>query len=228
MSNILKNLNNVVLKSNDKWAYFKGGVSIPNVGAASNFNYIHQTGVFAFECDVIISNFTHYNLIFANRLIGGGSGQGIIVYNQWGNSQTDFLVLIGNGSSLIMNYNRTNFFSFGVKFKLKIISNGVRIWVYKDNVLIPTNAAGSSEYYTGSFGTGSSAFNPYIGGNIQDAMTGYLRNMKFYNSPNTSQLLYHFPLQDSANISKDIVGGLQGTSTANISIYDFSNKILTN
>lgn len=202
------NNNTNVLRNKNLWASFSNTeVSrISAIGTVSTFNFIHQTGVFRIDWDMIIPSSYSYALgrrIFANA--NATVNNGFYIYQ----SSTALSVGIFTGGASAYLSLVAGQVHDDISHHYILYGTGVAIYLLRDGVVIgsditPTGSL-SAVNATNALNIGHvSSSNPYC-------FAGYMRNLKIYRSSDTSDLVDNFPLTDGGNIAKGIVGGLQGT-----------------
>jgi len=211
------NNNTNILKSKNSWGYFNGSSTYISIGTKAQFNFMHKTAIFKFEVDFIPLSLTGvYCPFFCNKISSGGNAAGVEI-GQW----THYIkITIANGTAANGHIYLPSFFtSLNTLYKIKVIADGITLSLYKNDVLFTSVAI------SGVLGTTDSQYLPYIGRSQGQTyyLNGYLRNMKFYDNPNSNFPIYWYTLQDPLNIGKDVVGGLQGT-VSNVNVIDINER----
>jgi hypothetical protein len=193
---LVNNMENV-MKDRNLWAKFTSASNIYPIGTTSSFKYIHNTGIFRIEMDLIYGGtITSKNILDTKN--AGTTGDGFIVYL---GSSKKLSFSIANTTINIIAIENTTVLETNKYYKLKIYStDGV-------NVHFDINGTIVSGTVSGAFDSGVSQRALSIVRNADF----YVRNLKFYNS---SGLYAFFPLQDSTAVSTDVIGGLSGTVTS--------------
>ena len=205
-----------ISKNRNLWAYFQLPTGYIGAGSTSTFGWMNN-GIFRVEFDCIIytpkagaylldtsSGVASYGFIIANFYSGGISKLQIL----WTNNTGSYL--INNTGSILSNNTpyRIIFQGNGIQYRYIEINLLTNIVVYDsgwiNRTFTPNSTTGRYLWINGANGT------------IKCAM----KNVKFYESADTSNLKHYFPLTDNINISKDIVGNLNGVKTGTISVID--------
>ena len=216
MTKILK-ANNKILKSTNSWSSFSNtSVSrISAIGTVSTFNFIHQTGVFRIEWDMIIP--PNYSYTSGRRILANANGVANNGFNLYQSSSAICANIFTGGAVAYLAFTNGTPIYDGIAHHYILIGTGTALYLYRDNTLIGSAliSAGvlSVVNATNTLSVGHvTSTNPYC-------FAGYLRNILIYNTSDRSNLVFYLSLQDPLNIGKDIVGGLNGTVT-NVSVVN--------
>jgi len=202
------NLGSTVLKNQDKWTQFQGGVANGSINTTlkTPFDHIQQTCKFTMEFDYMLKEYNHYT--YQTICSSGYAGAtGIFVFIYAGRlyfymRDAGVLSLQCYTNQFYIGYKLTSSQTYGYKFHIRIVGDGstTRLWANNIeigmNTGIPFTATGvSTSTYTMRLGylTASSHY-----------LNGYLRNFKVWDGD--GNLTYDLPMQDSSG-AVDLVSG---------------------
>jgi hypothetical protein len=198
------NNNTNVLRPKDIAAYFDSAIAthkIYPVGANTTLTWFHTTFIGRIEFEAyILSDCPNSAVLFITN--GGPATRGFQIYKSSGGIS----VILSNASGTYV-VNQNDAMSYDAWHKVILVFTGTRYNCYIDNILVTDVAlvgavVVGNTYSALAIGNSSSPSFPF---------KGYLKNLKFYRSSDKSDLAYHFPLQNTGTISKDVITGLVGT-----------------
>lgn len=202
MSNILTD-NNKILKARNLWLQFDTvAASYLQFGTTSTLRFINDTGIFRIEFDYVPADKASQYIIYTGASLG---------FDITGTSTT--IIFRTYNSIGGWGWNLSGSVKIGQQHHIIIYGNGVNLYININGVI-------TTQAYTGSFNVGTTTTQPRFGTHTANYCSGKLRNVKIYNTSDTSGLLHWFTLQDANNIGTAIVGGVNATVTGNISIVD--------
>lgn len=212
------NNNTNVLKSQNKWAYFNGTTSQIQVADNDIFSMTNGINDLSFSVEFDIINLYTGNQ--ARTIIGKRNSVGT---GEWdvdilSTKQIAIVLVNNNNTSAYIQVRSTNSLIYNTPYNIKVTYDGSGLWtgikIYI-NKLQEITVNLSSGVYVGMINTTALL---YVCRDAYDSsvLNGYVRNIKITKA---NQLVFHLPLQDSLNIGKDIIGGLNGTVT-NVSVVN--------
>ncbi|MHB9148347.1 MAG: hypothetical protein ACYC2U_08310, partial [Candidatus Amoebophilus sp.] len=218
MATILKS-NNKVLKSKNTWSSFNGTSSF--IQYADNDIFSFTDGVndlpFEIEFDVKFNSFSDFNYILNKRNTNTSTAEYLIRVSSTGILT---IYLFRNNTNYIYKSIVTEL-KLNNQYNLKITYNGIGlragILIYIDNNIVATTD-GEVGTYTYMSNTNTTLDIGRATPTTNSFLNGYLRNLKITKN---NQLVFHAPLQDTLNVSKDIISGLVGTVN-NVSVVDIN------
>jgi len=174
-----------------------------NFGNTSTLDYMHSTGIFRFEFNIINKSTTSEYLF---RTCTTPSQNGFYLYAVNGGIQFN-MGNLANGYLI----QQTIAFTNDELHNIKMWGDGSYFWYSIDN------ATPVSIMFNGSLKAASTTnILPTWSTNGASNFTGALSNFKIYNTSDTSGLLYHFPWMDLATVRKEIItDGLCGVGNMN-------------
>ena len=224
--------NNKIVKQIDKWCQFgTDGIFtdmgiIYRIGEKTDFNWIHQTGIFTIEFDYIKTNtITTRTTFLANRAAGGSYGIWLIQSN----SSVLRVYFANSAGFTVLDF--ASVFTSTDTYKIRLIGNGLGIEVFYSKGTGPMISKGFQPYsYPIPPGEATdSLYKMSIGGyNTTRDCNSKMRNIKFYRDINRMNLHSNFTLQDENNIGKDVIQGIEGSVSTNIVVKDISTHIINN
>jgi len=215
---------NINSKKSTKWipssaSYLNG------IGTSSSMNFIHLTGVFRIEIETklnLSADFTQARYFLANILVNNGHRGIVLRYS----STTNFVVTMGNGSGTYMvNYNVPITASSNWR-KIVVVGDGTKVDAYVDGVYV-TGAA-----ITALASSGNANYSLKVGAyasSVTDStrcFDGNIRNIKIYQSSDTSKPYVYVPMMESSNIGSELWSGLNVVGVgSNLYVEEEDKKI---
>jgi len=195
-----------LLKSENIWSSFDGSTSYLSYADNDAFSFTDGVNDIPFEIEFGI-RFDDISSSSINLIIGKTSST--INGREW-------VIQTSSGNLQIILYQTltTNYIGKAIaldcipnkNYHIKVVYDGSKqlsgITIYNDNILQTTSDIASGTY-TGMV----NGVQPVLVGKRTDGyfLNGYLRNLKIRKN---NQLVFFAPLQDSAAVSKDVIGGL--------------------
>jgi len=211
-----------LLKSRNQYSQFNGVSSYISYADADIFSFTDGINDLPF---VIEFDLKRISIISGgnNRIIfkGASTVEWLIDFNVNTNTLRFFCLNSNAASYILASYTTTLNTLYHLKFTYdgSKTANGLKI--YNNNVLLATTNSMTGTY-TGMTNTTNGLFISYPSAGYY--FNGYLRNLKITKN---NTLVFQASLQDTNNISKDIIGGLTASTITDMSVVDINEtKIL--
>lgn len=220
--------NDKILKDPDKWGYFNSAITSYIIYNDDNkFSFTDGTKDLSFiiEFDMYIQSINAVSNRIICKRVASTTGEWNVFLNI---GKLCLSLHNNNGVTAILSITTLDSLLINTLYHVQLVYDGsatyagMQIWL--NNVRqSTTNTSGGS--YVKMNNTTATMKVGYINWGSGLEFDGYLRNLKITKQ---GQLVFQAPLQDSANVSKDIIGGITGSTITNVSVVNYSQKINKN